>query len=85
VWPLPHDGACLYKCECGAAPRARYGIRLLNLDTEKAQDLAVHYGIRSIPTLALFKNGREVARLAGTMDAGRIVAWMQSQARTRPA
>jgi thioredoxin 2 len=68
-----------------AAQRLEPTIRLLKLDTEKAQDLATRYSIRSIPTLALFKNGGEVARQAGAMDAGRIVAWAQSQARTQPA
>jgi len=31
--------------------------------------------IRSIPTLALFRGGAEVARTTGAMDASRIVAW----------
>lgn len=68
-----------------AAPRLEPKVRLLKLDTEKAQELATRYSIRSIPTLALFQNGREVARQAGAMDAGRIVAWVQSQARMQPA
>jgi thioredoxin 2 len=34
--------------------------------------------IRSIPTLALFIGGREVARQAGAMGAGEIVRWAQS-------
>lgn len=63
------------------APR----VRLLKLDTEKTQDLATRYSVRSIPTLALFKYGREVTRQAGAMDAGRIVAWVQFQARRQPA
>jgi thioredoxin 2 len=68
-----------------AAQRLEPRFCLPKLDTEKAQDLAMRYSIRSIPTLALFKNGREVARQAGTMDAGRTVAWAQSQAGTQPA
>ena len=50
-------------------------MRVAKLNTEEAQALASQYGIRSIPTLALFQNGREVARQAGAMDAGSIVAW----------
>jgi thioredoxin 2 len=68
-----------------AAQRLEPGIRLLKLDTEQAKDLAMRYNIRSIPTMALFKNGREVARQAGAMDAGRIVAWAQSQVQAQPA
>ncbi|MES3025406.1 MAG: thioredoxin TrxC [Pseudomonadota bacterium] len=63
-----------------AAQKLEPGVRLLKVDTEAAQDLAARYNIRSIPTLALFINGREVARQAGAMDAGSIVAWTKSQA-----
>ena len=62
-----------------AAARLEPGTRLLKVDTEANPDLGMRYAIRSIPTLALFKNGREVARQAGAMDAGSIVAWAQSQ------
>jgi thioredoxin 2 len=61
-----------------AAQRLEPGVRLLKVDTERAQDLAARFGIRSIPTLALFKGGREVARQAGAMDAGGIVRWAQA-------
>jgi thioredoxin 2 len=64
-----------------AAQRLEPAVRLLKVDTENAQDLAGRFNIRSIPTLALFKGGREVARQAGAMDAGGIVAWAQSHAR----
>ena len=52
-------------------PRAR----LVKVNTEEAQGLANRLGIRSIPTLALFRGGREVARTAGAMDTRRLVAW----------
>lgn len=52
--------------------------RVVKLDTEQAQELAGRYAIRSIPTLALFKNGREVARQPGAMDAAGIVAWARA-------
>jgi thioredoxin 2 len=64
-----------------AAGRLEPQVRLLKVDTEASQDLAARYGIRSIPTLALFQGGREIARQAGAMDAGNIVAWVQSRAR----
>ena len=65
-----------------AAQRLEPMVRLLKVDTERSQDLAARFAIRSIPTLALFRGGREVARQSGAMDAGRLVAWVQSQ--TRP-
>jgi len=49
--------------------------RLVKVNTEEAQGLATRLGIRSIPTLALFRGGREVARTAGAMDANSLVAW----------
>lgn len=54
-------------------------MRLAKLDTEQAQELAGRYNIRSIPTLALFINGREVARLAGALDVGGIIRWARSK------
>jgi thioredoxin 2 len=58
-----------------AALKLEPHVRLLKVDTEAAQDLAARFNIRSIPTLALFQGGREVARQAGAMDAGSIAAW----------
>jgi thioredoxin 2 len=54
-------------------------MRLAKLNTEEARELASRYNIRSIPTLALFAGGREIARQAGAMDAGGIVRWARSQ------
>ena len=50
-------------------------VRLAKVDTEAEQGLGAQYDIRSIPTLALFKGGREVARQAGAMSAQDIVRW----------
>ena len=61
-----------------AAQKLEPGVRLLKVDTENVQDVAARYNIRSIPTLALFRNGREVARQAGAMDAGSIVSWVEA-------
>jgi len=53
-------------------PRAR----LAKCDTEAAQDIASRYGIRSIPTLIVFRNGGEIARQSGAMDAAGIERWV---------
>jgi thioredoxin 2 len=55
--------------------------RVVKLNTEDAQELAGRYNIRSIPTLALFKNGREVARQPGAMDTANILAWARDKSR----
>lgn len=62
-----------------AAQRLEPALRLLKVDTERSQDLSARFAIRSIPTLALFRGGGEIARQSGAMDAGRLVAWVQSQ------
>ncbi len=58
-----------------AARRLEPLIRLVKFNTEEAPSLAMHYGIRSIPTLVLFERGREVARTSGAMQADAIVHW----------
>jgi len=63
-----------------AAAELEPGVRLAKLNTEVAQGTAARFNIRSIPTLALFKNGREVARQAGAMGAADIVRWVQANA-----
>lgn len=52
---------------------------LAKVNTESEQMLAGQYGIRSIPTLALFKKGREINRSAGAMDLNSLKQWAQSQ------
>ncbi|MDP1678535.1 MAG: thioredoxin TrxC [Candidatus Nitrotoga sp.] len=63
-----------------AAEKLEPEIRLAKLNTEEAQELGARYNIRSIPTLAIFKNGREVARQAGAMDVASIVTWARANA-----
>ncbi|MGB0866143.1 MAG: thioredoxin TrxC [Granulosicoccaceae bacterium] len=53
-------------------------VRLLKVDTEQNPTLAARFGIRSIPTLAVFKGGKEVARQAGAMDAQTLKRWVLS-------
>lgn len=59
-----------------AAKRLEPRVRLGKVDTEAERGLAGRFGIRSIPTLILFRHGREIARQAGAMDAGAIQRWV---------
>jgi thioredoxin 2 len=54
-------------------------VRLAKLNTEAEQAIGAQYGIRSIPTLVLFKGGRELARQSGAMGAQDIVRWTRAQ------
>jgi thioredoxin 2 len=60
-----------------AARQLEPSVRLAKLNTEAEQSIGAQYGIRSIPTLALFKNGKEIARQAGAMSTADIVRWTQ--------
>jgi thioredoxin 2 len=62
-----------------AAAQLEPRFRLAKVDTEAEGALGARFNIRSIPTLALFHRGREVARQAGAMGAADIVRWAQSQ------
>ncbi len=55
-------------------------LRLTKVNTEAEPKLAAQFGIRSIPTLVLFKAGREVTRQAGAMGAQDIVRWIRPYA-----
>jgi thioredoxin 2 len=61
-----------------AASQLEPRVRLVKVNTEEAQQLGARLNIRSIPTLALFVGGREVARQAGAMGAADIVRWTQA-------
>lgn len=52
-------------------------VRFAKVDTEAEAALAQRFGIRSIPSLVLFKGGAEVDRVAGALDAARLTAWLQ--------
>ncbi|HXC40468.1 MAG TPA: thioredoxin TrxC [Burkholderiales bacterium] len=54
--------------------------RLAKVNTEVERELAGRYNIRAIPTLVMFKNGREVARQSGAMDAGSLERWVRQAA-----
>jgi thioredoxin 2 len=60
-----------------AAKQLGPSVRLAKVNTEVEQSLAAEFGIRSIPTLAIFKGGREVARQSGAMSASDVVRWVQ--------
>ena len=62
-----------------AAARLEPRVRLAKVDTEAEQGLAARYGIRSIPTMVLFRDGKEAARISGAMDSASISRWVEDQ------
>jgi thioredoxin 2 len=63
-----------------AAAQLEPAFRLAKLNTEEEQSIGAQYGIRSIPTLMLFRGGREIARQPGAMMTADIVRWARSNA-----
>ncbi len=54
-------------------------VRFAKLDTEASPRTSAAWAIRSIPTLILFRGGKEVARQSGAMAAADLVRWVQAQ------
>lgn len=53
-------------------------VHLAKVNTENYPALAAQFGIRGIPTMIAFREGREIARQSGAMTAPQIVAWVES-------
>ncbi len=62
-----------------AADRLEPNVRLVKLNTENEQMIGAQHAIRSIPTMVLFRDGKEIARQSGAMMAGDIERWVRSQ------
>jgi thioredoxin 2 len=77
----PWCGPCLAMAPAfeRAAAQLRTEVRFAKLNTEEAPRLAARFGIRSIPTLVLFENGREIDRVSGAMDARTLLRWASRQ------
>ncbi|MCQ4312556.1 thioredoxin TrxC [Pseudomonas stutzeri] len=62
-----------------AAAQLKGRCRLAKLDSEANPQLSTQLGIRSIPSLILFKNGREVACQSGALPLPQLLAWLKQQ------
>ena len=51
--------------------------QFLKVNTEEEAQLGARFGIRSIPTLILFKDGKEIERLSGALSASRLQSWVK--------
>lgn len=54
-------------------------LRFAKLDTEANQQVAARWQIRSIPTLILFKDGQEAARVSGALPGPQLQQWLRQQ------
>lgn len=63
-----------------AAAQLEPQFRLIKVNTEEEQGLAARMRIQSIPTLAIYKNGRELIRQPGAMMLNDLVKWARTHA-----
>lgn len=54
-------------------------LRFAKVDTEAAPVASTRHAIRSIPTMVLFRGGKELARRSGALSSAEIVGWAQAQ------
>jgi thioredoxin 2 len=80
VW-APWCGPCRYmapeyeKTAREMEPKARF----LKLNSDSEPEFSARLGIRSIPTMVLFKRGREAGRISGAMPAAQIQRWLSER------
>ena len=63
-----------------AASALEPAFRFARVDTESQPQLAGRFAIRSIPTLIVFRNGREIERRSGALDLSSLKGWLQPMA-----
>jgi len=52
-------------------------LKVVKVDVDQNQDIAIRYGVQSIPTLMVFKDGKMVERVLGALPKPRIVTLIQ--------
>jgi thioredoxin 2 len=62
-----------------AARQAEPKLRFVKLNSDDNQDLSARLGIRGIPTMIMFENGKEIGRVSGAMTSTAILEWAMAQ------
>lgn len=77
----PWCGPCKMFAPTFAQMAGQYAgrVRFVKVNTEAEQTLAARHNIRSIPTLALFRGGRELDRVSGALSGQQLAAWLAQQ------
>ena len=55
-------------------------VKVCKMDVDSNQDIAVQYGVRSIPTLLIFKNGEVTATQIGAISKQQLETFIESEA-----
>lgn len=54
----------------------RSNISIVKVDIDESSDLARKYGVMAVPTLILFKNGKEISKQTGFMSKDMLIDWI---------
>lgn len=75
----PWCGPCLQMAPAfeEAAKAMALQAQFLKVNTQDEQTLGAQYSIESIPTLILFKGGKEITRLSGALSSSRLQSWVR--------
>ena len=65
----------------GLSQERAASLQVAKVNTDEQPDIAGRFNIRSIPTLILFRAGREVARQSGAVNRGALAQWLDSALR----
>ena len=55
------------------------GVKFAKVDITGSKDLAEKFGVMSIPTLILFKNGEEAGRMMGAVPKEQLKQWVEEK------
>lgn len=73
-------GPCkMFAPQFAQAAKLRPSMRFIKVDSDNAPQASMRHRIRSIPTVLLFHQGQEVARMSGAMSAPQLLAWADAE------
>ena len=51
-------------------------ITFLKADIDECEEMATKYGVRSVPTMILFKDGQVVSTKVGNLNKSKLTEWL---------
>lgn len=55
-------------------------VTIVKVDVDASSDLASRFGVMAVPTMILFKDGKQIDAFSGYMPAGSIIAKIEAHA-----